>query len=170
MKMSKDQVIEKLMALVKEQGHDWTKIAAVLNDRKILTATGRKWNPDSARSFYRTHVSPKRPLDAKKPPEKESMTSPPELPKWMDTEAQRDLEDMLEWWRKKKSSPLREIQARPVFRGKRINSGFHINETILRKAQEKVKTDKLRSGGSLSLLVELLLWRYIGSPEDVLEQ
>jgi hypothetical protein len=88
----------------------------------------------------------------------------------MDTEAQDDLKALLEWWRQKKSSPLGEIQVRPVFKGEQKNSGFHLNEEIMKRARDKLKGDRQRSGKSLSQLVELLLWQYIGSPEDLLEQ
>jgi hypothetical protein len=91
------------------------------------------------------------------------------VPEWMDALAQEDLKDLLAWWRKQKSAPSRETQSRPMFKGKRRNTGVHVNEDILSRVMKKVKADKVRTGGSLSLLVELLLWRYIGSPPDLLE-
>ena len=163
--MNKQQLIEEFRALVSEHGHDWTKISRLLNERKLGTLTGGKWNNDNARSFYRRHVSEnaaKGPAKKDEPPKVPSVTSPLGLPEWMNSEAMEDLRDLLEWWRQKKSSPLREIQARPVFKGTRRNSGFHINAEILKRAMKKVKTDKVRTGGSLSMLVELLLWQYIG--------
>lgn len=163
--MNKDQLIEKFTALVAEHGRKWKKISDHLNRARITTATGQKWTKDNTERFYKRHCMTKG-QDATKtlPP------TSPALPEWMDAEAQDDLKDLLEWWRQKKGSPLREIQARPVFKGTRRNSGFHINAEILKRAMKKVKTDKVRTGGSLSMLVELLLWEYLDKPEDLLEQ
>ena len=58
---------------------------------------------------------------------------------------------------------------RPRFRKPRTNSGILLNENIRKRALEKAKADPDATGGSLSGLVELLLWRYIGSPSDVVE-
>jgi hypothetical protein len=62
--------------------------------------------------------------------------------------------------------------SRPVFKGgpkSRRNTGFNIHKEILNRAPKKVEKDRVRSGGSMSRLVELLLWEYIGRPEDLLE-
>ncbi|MGO9118506.1 MAG: hypothetical protein ACLQPD_12980 [Desulfomonilaceae bacterium] len=171
--MEKNRLIEEFQALVEQHGHDWTKIAAVLNERKTSTPTGGTWNNGNARSFYRRRVpenDPKGPAKKDKPPKVPSASSPLGFPEWMDSEAMEDLKDLLDWWRQKKSSPLGEIQARPVFKGTRRNSGFHINATILKRAADRVKKDKVRTGGSLSMLVELLLWEYLDRPQDLLER
>lgn len=58
---------------------------------------------------------------------------------------------------------------RPRFKKPRSNSGILLNDEIRRRALEKAKADPDATGGSLSSLVEVLLWRYIGSPSDVVE-
>jgi len=162
---NKKQLIEKFTALVAEHGWKWKKITQELNKAKITTLKGQSWSTDNAERFYKRHC-----IQNQQPDSKTLPLVSQGLPEWMDSAAQDDLKALLEWWRQKKSSPLGEIQARPVFKGKRRNSGFHVNDSILKRAMEKVKTDKVRTGGSLSMLVELLLWQYIDSPEDLLEQ
>jgi hypothetical protein len=162
--LDKKQLIEKVRALVAEHGRKWKKISDELNKARITTLKGQSWSKDNSERFYERHC-----VQAQQPGSKTPQPLSRELPEWMDSAAEDDLKSLLEWWRQKKGSPLGEIQARPVFKGRRRNSGFHVNDTILKRAMEKVKKDKVRTGGSLSLLVELLLWEYIGKPEDVLE-
>jgi hypothetical protein len=59
-------------------------------------------------------------------------------------------------------------EVRPVFKGERKNTGVLVNREILDRAAAKAKTEKARTGGSLSSLVELLLWFYVGSPDELL--
>jgi hypothetical protein len=59
---------------------------------------------------------------------------------------------------------------RPRFKRPRSNSGILLNNEIKKRASEKARADPEATGGSLSGLVELLLWRYIGSPSDVVER
>lgn len=62
------------------------------------------------------------------------------------------------------------LPRRPAFREPRMNSGFLCNTEIRKRALQKAKEDPRATGGSLSSLIELLLWRYIGSPEDVVKK
>ena len=80
-----------------------------------------------------------------------------------------DLNAMLDWWRHHRNDPLMGLQTKPIFRGTRKNTGVVINSTILEKAIAKAKNQKALTGGSISSLVEILLWRYIGEPVDVLD-
>jgi hypothetical protein len=59
---------------------------------------------------------------------------------------------------------------RPRFKKPRSNSGILLNDEIRKRALEIAKSDPDATGGSLSALVEILLWRYIGSPSDVVER
>jgi hypothetical protein len=79
------------------------------------------------------------------------------------------LADILDWWRQNQGGYRTSLENRPTFKGKRRNTGLHVNEKILELAAAKVKTDKPWSGGSLSQLVERLLWTYVGSPEELLD-
>ncbi len=58
---------------------------------------------------------------------------------------------------------------RPRFKKPRTNSGILLSEEIRKRALQKAKADPDTTGGSLSGLIELLLWKYIGSPSDVVE-
>jgi hypothetical protein len=80
------------------------------------------------------------------------------------------LKEIIEWWKSRESTALDTVERRPVFIGKTKNSGIRVNEVILDRALNKAKQERLRTGGSLSQLVEWLLWVYIGSPEDLVEQ
>lgn len=165
MTLKKDELIKRFTALVAQHGQEWQEIADILNHEGMATLKGRQWVRNNAKQFYNQHcLSPvKRGSSAKS-------VGARGLPEWMDVDAMEDLRDMLGWWREKKHAPLREVQSRPVFRGKRRNTGVHVNEEILNRTMKKLKTDKVRTGGSLSLLVELLLWKYIGGPPDLLEK
>ena len=59
---------------------------------------------------------------------------------------------------------------RPRFKKPRSNSGILLNDEIRKRALEIAKSDPDATGGSLSALVEILLWKYIGSPSDVVER
>ena len=87
------------------------------------------------------------------------------------TDYQRgNLADMLETWKQHQGAYISTSERRPAFKGKRRNTGLHVNEKILELAAEKVKVDRQWSGGSLSLLVERLLWAYVGSPENLIDK
>jgi len=80
-----------------------------------------------------------------------------------------ELQDIREILRQYKAHDLSGLPRRPTFKDPRINSGFVCNEEIRKRALAKAKADPRATGGSLSSLIELLLWRFIGSPEDVIE-
>ena len=76
------------------------------------------------------------------------------------------------WWKETKGAlPVTEI--RPTFKkvGDKpmYQTAVYLNRQIYERAVEQLKADKQRTGGSFSSLVELLLWQYVGSPEDLLE-
>jgi hypothetical protein len=82
------------------------------------------------------------------------------------------LTELLQWYHDTKGEViiLKMPERRPVFKGKPKNTGIKISEPILRSAVDKAKTERLRTGGSLSKLVEYLLWVYIGSPKELIEE
>ena len=80
------------------------------------------------------------------------------------------LQTLLEWQTRAQGISPKAPERRPLFRGKRRNTGVNLSEEILRRAQEKAKSDRARTGGSVSQLVEWLLWRYLGSPLDLVER
>jgi hypothetical protein len=158
--MTRNALIERFKELVAAHGNDWKRIAEELNKEGIAHPKGKPWTRDNARTFNRSV------------PNDQVMSSPEAdqaLPEWLDEAAVQDLQDMLEWWRSKKDESLVIPPSRPVFRGKRRNTGVHVNGRILELVVEKLKTDKVRTGGSLSLLTEYLYWEYLGRPQEVLE-
>ena len=63
------------------------------------------------------------------------------------------------------------LRRRPKFRGPRVNSGIAINAEIKRRAVERAKADPDGTGGgNLSGLIELLLWTFLGCPDDVVDR
>ncbi len=62
------------------------------------------------------------------------------------------------------------LPRRPLFKRPRVNSGISCNAEIRRRALEKAQADPDGTGGSLSGLIEVLLWVYIGRPADVVER
>jgi hypothetical protein len=61
------------------------------------------------------------------------------------------------------------VPRRPRFKQPRINSGITCNDEIRRRALAKAQADPATTGGSLSSLIEVLLWQFIGCPPDVVE-
>lgn len=62
------------------------------------------------------------------------------------------------------------LPPRPRFASPRTNSGFTCNSEIRRLASKKAQADPHGTGGSLSQLIELLLWKYVGCPPEVVEK
>jgi hypothetical protein len=166
--MNQKELIERFAALVTEYGHKWKNVADALNRDGVRTPKGEKWTPVNARAFYQRKIK-EQDLEPKSEPGESLPKPPPALPQWLDAAAWEDLKAMLDSWREGQEEPTRISAQRPVFRGERRNTGVHVNKTILARAVEKAKREKVRTGGSLSLLVEWLLWGYIGEPADVLE-
>lgn len=81
-----------------------------------------------------------------------------------------EIEVLKEMIRAYRANRLDMSLVRPRFKKPRTNSGILVNDEIKRRALEMAKADPDATGGSLSGLVELLLWKYIGSPSDVVEQ
>ncbi len=86
------------------------------------------------------------------------------------------LKEMMDWWRQHKE---RGAAGEPAFEGPRpVIGGGHGKQTanitvdreILARAITKAKREAEKTGGTLSLLVELLLFRYIGSPDELIQR
>ena len=82
---------------------------------------------------------------------------------------------MMEWWQKQKpqgagETPLVGQGPRPLIGGGqgKQNASVTVDREILARAITKAKREGDQTGGTLSLLVELLLFKYIGSPDDLL--
>jgi len=63
------------------------------------------------------------------------------------------------------------LPRRPRFKGSRVNTGISIHAAIRDRALERAKADPDGTGGgNLSGLIELLLWVFLGQPEDVIDR
>jgi hypothetical protein len=63
------------------------------------------------------------------------------------------------------------LPRRPRFKGPRINTGITIRAEIRNRALARAKADPDGTGGgNLSGLIELLLWVFLGQPEDVIDR
>ena len=85
------------------------------------------------------------------------------------------LKEMMEWWQKQKpegagGTSLITKGPRPLIGGNqgKQNASVTVDREILARAITKAKREGDQTGGTLSLLVELLLFKYIGSPDDLL--
>jgi hypothetical protein len=58
----------------------------------------------------------------------------------------------------------------PRFKHPKLNSGIRLNDEIRKRCLERAKSDPDGTGGSLSSLIELLLWTFLGCPPDVVER
>jgi hypothetical protein len=77
-----------------------------------------------------------------------------------------ELAALLMWWRSTgKGGQLMDKLKRPRFVGKRVNTGLLVNEGLKNRAIARAKLENL----SLSQLVELLMWRYVGEPADCVD-
>jgi hypothetical protein len=56
----------------------------------------------------------------------------------------------------------------PFIDGKTKSGSFKALEDLYRLAEEKAKKDKVRTGGSMSSLVQVLLWAYVNGPKEFL--
>jgi hypothetical protein len=143
-------------------GKDWTGLAEELNRRGIRTANGRPFTPNNLRHYcQRQKVEFQIDLNVLKK-EVEIDLSPLSL------EEVGALREIVSWWESRRMW-LDQIERRPMFKGKTRNTGIKINEELLNRAIQKARKERLRTGGSLSGLVELLLWKYLDEPDDLIE-
>lgn len=107
-------------------------------------------------------------MKSKKEPTKPEAPDTASLPQWL-LEETDTLQEMIEWWKSREATSMDAAGRRPLFMGETKNTGVRINKVILERAIEKSKRERAKTGGNLSQLMEWLLWIYIGSPDDVVE-
>lgn len=143
-------------------GRDWTGLSAELSRRRIRTASGRPFTPNNLRHYcLRQKMNFKIDLDVLKE-EGQRDVSP------LSPEEVGALREIISRWKSGRMG-LDRIERRPVFKGETRNTGIQINRELLNRAIQKAKKERLRTGGSLSGLVELLLWKYLDEPDDLIE-
>ncbi len=93
--------------------------------------------------------------------------------KRLDDDTVNELLQMLGWWRARKDQPLTTktpIQERPVFKrgGDTITKTIRIGKELFQDAEKLTKKERALTGGTFSGLVELLLWKHLGSDKKYL--
>jgi hypothetical protein len=112
-------------------------------------------------------------------------TLPGAPPEPLDDQTIADLRAMLKWWKESAASPsqvitpahsgLANITARPAF--KRSGGGgertptktIRLGAEMVQRAEKAAKKHKAVTGGTFSGLVEVLIWQYLGCPDDLLQ-
>lgn len=143
-------------------GKDWSGLAEELNMRGVRTISGRPFTSNNLQHYCQRQNLPFQ-IDLHVLKEEARRDLSPLSPEEVGT-----VRDMISWWESRRMR-LDEIERRPVFKGATRNTGININEELLNRAVQKAKKERLRTGGSLSGLVEFLLWKYLDEPDDIIE-
>lgn len=143
-------------------GKDWTGLAEELNRRGIRTVSGRPFTPNNLQHYCQRQKVPFQ-IDLQVLKEEGQGDLSP-----LSLEEVGIVREIISWWKSRRVR-LEEVERRPVFKGPTRNTGIKINEELLHRAAQKAKKEKLRTGGSLSGLIELLLWKYLDEPDDLIE-
>ncbi|MFH1113717.1 MAG: hypothetical protein V1792_07320 [Pseudomonadota bacterium] len=90
------------------------------------------------------------------------------------------MRDIIHWWTSNGEETMRRLEtvrvedltARPTFLGRKRNSGIRVNAALLDAARTKCEKpeEARRTGGSISSLIELLLWKFLDSDPQFLEE
>ena len=87
-------------------------------------------------------------------------------------ETLQELLSMLEWWKDTQQEPTcPTVTVRPYFkREPDVTKTIRLSAELVRRAEQKARyQDKARTGGHFSGLCEILLWEYLGCPDDLIE-
>lgn len=126
-----------------------------------LNPHGAQYSQRSSECFSRTPVE-----DSSIPTESRELVKAGGLP--LDPDEFDTLKEMIGEYKAHRMD-FSYLPRRPRFKSPRVNSGFTCNDEIRERASLKAKIDPHGTGGSLSSLIELLLWKYIGCPSDVVD-
>lgn len=149
------RIYTKLKKKHKERGLA-QKVTDALNDAGILPKKAEKWSYQTTKKFMDDHKDHFEERFAEKPEKqkptptvkKEKNDTPP--PPTKPTPG-LVLDDHYPWFRK----------------GERIQQTYRISKELIERAREKQSMDVPRSGDTMPKLIELLLWQYLGCPEDL---
>ena len=146
-----------------------------LKNTEIKPPRAAAWSDANLRSFLTTHfpeemakiVTPRTPKKVPTRPPKAKTKTP------RDKKVKQDEPKVAP---PPKTPPLREIiplpQQEPAFREDLPNSkqgSFRVPKELLDLVNEKLKRDKKRTGGNVARLVRVLLWLYVGAPDQFVE-
>jgi hypothetical protein len=86
-----------------------------------------------------------------------------------------ELVEMLQWWKAHKdgftamTDAPQKLETRPTFqRTRTATKTIRVSEELIKRAEKEARRQKALTGGSLSGLIEVLLWRFLGSPDDLI--
>lgn len=153
-----------------------TVIADLLNKNGVLPMLGKEWTAHNLGRFCDQYLSgifydappADETADAKEKPTKSSDSDRRGVTQQFTDREVEEIRELLRQY-KKITVDVSSLSRRPVFKGPKTNSGIRCDDVIRRLAWAKAQQDSTRTGGNLSSLIELLLWEYLGRPEDVVE-
>jgi hypothetical protein len=170
----KAMMIDQIRKVVEEEGlkgyGQWKTLAGMLNERNITTMRGNKrWTPENLRAFCEANIpeisiaasyaKTIMPISMRRVP-RTALIGPQ-----LDAKDIRALNEILQWWRegggKEETS---EITSRPRFRGESVSCRIRVNKRLRDAAWAKSRMNRknLKTSGSLTGLVEYLMWEYLG--------
>jgi hypothetical protein len=80
------------------------------------------------------------------------------------------LQEIFEWWKRRKEGILELPEIRPNFkRRETVTRSVRIAKRLSEEAEKKAKAEKMKTGGTLNGLIELLLWEYLGRDKRFVE-
>lgn len=186
-KKDRDERRERIVAEIKkavdevrrQQGSaqvNMTVIADLLNNKGVLPMLAEKWTAHNLGRFCDQYLPgifydpppADESADAKEKPTKSSDSDRRSVTQQFTDEEVEEIRELLDQYKKIRVD-VSSLSRRPVFKGPRTNSGIRCDDVIRRRALAKAQQDSTRTGGNLSSLIELLLWEYLGRPEDVVE-
>lgn len=153
-----------------------TVIADLLNKKGVLPMLAKEWTGHNLGRFcdqYLPGIFYDAPpadetADAKEKPPKSSDSARRRMIQQFTDREVKEIRELLDQYKKIRVD-VASLSRRPAFKGPRTNSGIRCDDVIRRRALAKAQQDSTRTGGNLSSLIELLLWEYLGRPEDVVE-
>jgi hypothetical protein len=148
-------------------------VANLLNERGVRTIFRKIWTGNYLREYCSTRL-PDLFLDQTDKQVYSSQKEGSESVKYkgnvfaLSDDEIKQIRQMLNEYRKRKIA-VGHLGGRPKFKNPRKNTGIRCNEEILQRASAKVKEMEKETGGKLNSLIELLLWQFIGCPDDVVQ-
>lgn len=147
----------RLLDLIKIHGHQWTIISKTLTEEGYKTPNGSPvWSKNCARKYFnralRTDQDPYGPNSI--------------LP---GIGSVKPVKGFIDWWARTQKPTPEEIDRRPILTGKRQKIGPRVSVDLMNRARKQMREDRVLAQNNFSALIEFLLFRYIGSPEDLVQ-
>lgn len=95
----------------------------------------------------------------------------------VDESVSEDIMEMLAWWKERKDSLSRlmesppTVETRPTFKRGTVKDTatktIRLSKELVKRVEREARAQKALTGGTFNGLVELLLWRFLGCPDDL---